>query len=319
MKAKQKLIAKFFIASACAVIIFGLLPSFASAATKPGLPLDDKNYNTELIAPKGETAKAKIESALGIGDNAQGGILYVVKNIITALAVLLIIISAVRILTAGGDEEVIKKQTKQIMYSIGGLVLISLSGDLWKVFDFSQGGMLKDPTQMIKSVTWFNRETQIVITFFKYLIGGVAIFQMIASGLHLITMEDPAKVEEDKKKLMYGAGGLILIVMSNTIIDKIFYKLDITKYTGTTGVMPAIDAMAGLKEIVGITNFVVAILGPLCVLALIAGAIMYVVSGGAEEKTKQATRVITAAAIGIVIVYGAFAIVSTVIARKFTG
>jgi hypothetical protein len=318
MKAKQKLIAKFFIASACAVIIFGLLPSFVYAAPKAGLPLEDKNY-TELIAPKGETAKSKIESALGIGDNNQTGILYVVKNIITALAILLIIISAVRILTAGGDEEVIKKQTKQIMYSIGGLVLISLSGDLWKVFDFSQGGMLKDPTQMIKSVTWFNRETQIVITFFKYLIGGVAIFQMIASGLHLITMEDPSKVEEDKKKLMYGAGGLILIVMSNTIIDKIFYKLDITKYTGTTGVMPAIDADAGLKEIVGITNFVVSILGPLCVLALIAGAVMYVISGGQEEKTKKATRVITAAAIGIVIVYGAFAIVSTVIARKFTG
>ncbi|HBB02690.1 MAG: hypothetical protein US89_C0005G0103 [Candidatus Peregrinibacteria bacterium GW2011_GWF2_38_29] len=316
MKERQKLIAKFFIATACAVVIFGLLPSFAYAG---GLPLDDTKYSTELITPKGTTTLDKVKSSLGIGDNAQGGILYVVKNIITALAVLLIIISAVRILTAGGDEEVVKKQTKQIMYSIGGLVLISLSGDLWKVFDFSQGGMLKDPTQMIKSVTWFNRETQIVITFFKYLIGGVAIFQMIASGLHLITMEDPAKVEEDKKKLMYGAGGLILIVMSNTIIDKIFYKLDITKYTGTTGVQPAIDAVAGLKEIVGITNFVVAILGPLCVLALIAGAIMYVVSGGVEEKTKQATRVITAAAIGIVIVYGAFAIVSTVIARKFTG
>ncbi|MBI5152507.1 hypothetical protein HZA39_03160 [Candidatus Peregrinibacteria bacterium] len=291
------------------------MPSFTHAAQS--LPLNKGSYG-DVIAPEGTTAIDKIKDLVGIGEGG-GGIIGVAKLIIGAFAVLMIIASAVQILTAGGNEETIKKHTKQLMYAIAGLALVSLSGDMIKIFGVETGGPLKNPSEMIGRVVEFNKITKIVIVFFKYLIGGIAVFQVIASGLHLITLEDESKLDEDKKKLLYGIVGFVLIIFSETLVQKVFYKIDISKYAGTSGVQTGMDPARGLAEIVSATNYVVSFVGPLAVLALIVGAIMYITAGGEEEKMNKAKRVIIAAAIGIIIIYGAFAIVSTVISRKFTG
>lgn len=311
---KQNLLARFLVSLACAVVIFACIPSFTHAAQS--LPLSKGSYG-DVIAPEGTTAIEKIKDLVGIGEG--GGIIGVAKLIIGAFAVLMIIASAVQILTAGGNEETIKKHTKQLMYGIAGLALISLSGDMIKIFGVETGGPLKNPSEMIGRVVEFNRITQIVITFFKYLIGGVAVFMVISSGLHLITLEDESKLDEDKKKLLYGIVGFVLIIFSETLVKKVLYKIDISKYTGTSGVQPGMDPARGLAEIVSATNYIVSFVGPLAILALIVGAIMYITAGGEEEKMNKAKRVIIAAAIGIIIIYGAFAIVSTVISRKFAG
>ena len=51
---------------------------------------------------------------------------------------------------------------------------------------------------------------------------------------------------------------------------------------------------------------------------LIIGAIMYATSGGEEENMNKAKRVIIATIVGIVIIYGAFAMVSTVISGRLS-
>jgi len=325
MKTKNILIAKMIVSAVCLALILTFASDFAlaqgtgGAPKKQSLPLSKENYG-DIIAPteRDKTAIDKLKELIGI--NSQGsGLLNTIKVIVAAIAVLMIIISAVRILTAGGAEEEIKKNTKQLMFGILGLALISISGEIGKIFDLTTGGPLKNPNEMIKSVFEFNRVTQILITFFKYLIGGVAVFEIISSGLHLITLEDESKLDEEKKKLLYGIVGFAVILLSNTVVKNVFYKVDLSTYTGTSGVQPAISPSQGVKEIIGITNFVVSFVGPLSVLALIVGAVMYITAGGEEESMNKAKRVITAAAIGILIIYGSFAIVSTIISRKFTG
>ena len=64
---------------------------------------------------------------------------------------------------------------------------------------------------------------------------------------------------------------------------------------------------------------VAAIAGPFALLSLVGGGLMYVLAGGEEEKVGKAKKIITWALIGIVIIYGAFAIVSTFVARQFEG
>ncbi len=323
MKTKNILIAKIIVSAVCLALMFSLTSNFTFAqepTKKQSLPLSKENYG-DIIAPtEGDkvTAMDKLKQLIGINDQGSG-LLNTIKVIVGALAVLMIIISAVRILTAGGAEEEIKKNTKQLMYGILGLALISISGEMGRIFDLTTGGPLKNPSEMIKSVFEFNKATQIIITFFKYLIGGVAVFEIISSGLHLITLEDESKLDEEKKKLLYGIVGLAVILLSSTIVKDIFYKVDLGSYTGTSGVQPAISPGQGVKEIVGVTNFIVSFVGPLAILALIVGAIMYITAGGEEESMNKAKRVIMAAAIGIFIIYGAFAIASTVISRQFTG
>lgn len=318
MKTKHILIAKILVAAVCAVIVFAFFPDFTLA--KQSLPLGTENYGEVITPVEGTnvTAIDKLKDLLGLTGTG-GGVFGIVRVIVGAVAVLMIILSAVQILTAGGNEETIKKQTHQLMYGILGLLLISLSTEAMKIFSVEKGSPLGSPQEIISRVIEFNKTTQIVITFFKYLIGGIAVIVAVSSGLHLITLEDESKLEEDKKKLLYSVVGFTLIVLSNTLVKNIFYKIDTTAYTGVSGVQPAIDPTAGVKQIVGITNYIVNFVGPLAVLALIVGAIMYMTAGGEEERMNKAKRVIIAAAIGIIVVYGAFAIVSTVIARKFTG
>ncbi len=67
------------------------------------------------------------------------------------------------------------------------------------------------------------------------------------------------------------------------------------------------------------TNLIAAITGPFALLSLVGGGLMYVIAGGDEEKTGKAKKIITWAIVGIVVIYGAFALVSTFVARQFNG
>jgi hypothetical protein len=50
---------------------------------------------------------------------------------------------------------------------------------------------------------------------------------------------------------------------------------------------------------------------------LVGGGIMYMTSAGSEERSEKAKRLIIAALIGLIIIYGAFAIVNTFIVGAF--
>ena len=157
------------------------------------------------------------------------------------------------------------------------------------------------------------------MTFIKYVIGAFAAIMVVQAGVKLITAGgDEEQVTKHKKNVMYSAGGLIIIYVGETFITKVFYKIDKQVYTGITGVTPGINAKEGVEQLAGITNFIVSFAGPVAVLMLIAGAIMYATSGGEVENMNKAKRLIIATLAGIVIIYGAFAIVSSVIASKLT-
>ena len=77
------------------------------------------------------------------------------------------------------------------------------------------------------------------------------------------------------------------------------------------------DTARGVQEIVGITNFVVTWASPVAVLVLVAGAIMYLTAMGDEEKMGKAKKLIVNAIIALIIIYGAFALVSTFVSGQF--
>jgi len=104
--------------------------------------------------------------------------------------------------------------------------------------------------------------------------------------------------------------------LGEIFIDKVFYKVNKNVYTGTTGIHPKVNAQAGIEEIVGITNFIVSFVGPIAILMMVVGAIMYATAGGEEEQMQKAKRLLVATFIGIVMIYGSFALVSTVVNGK---
>ncbi len=286
--------------------------AFASSS----LPMTDKAwqiYNASQIpAPPLDKSGQEIAKTAVLA-----GLRYV-KLLVVVVGVLFITIMGYSLVISGHNEEDVTKQKRGLIYAILAFVLISLSEDLSKVFDMDNGKtFIGSPSEIIKRVHLFDKTVEVAITFVKYIIGAFATLMIVRSGMKLIT--GGGNEEESKKNKMsiaYSVGGLLLIYIGDIFINRVFYKVDKNIYSGITGVHPKVDVKEGLDQIVGITNLIVTFVGPIAVLMLIAGAIMYVTSGGEDEKMQKAKRVLTSAAIGIILIFGAFALVSTIIGGR---
>jgi len=247
------------------------------------------------------------------------GVLQALRYIIGAVAIVMVIYSGFRMVTGGGKDEVYQKARSSMLYAVIGLAAVGLAGEVATIFDLTPGkSFLQDPNQILRTAVLFDQRTQIIITFLKYFIGAVAVLMIIRNGMRMITMgEAEDKIALDKKNLVYSVVGLVLIIMADTAINNVFYKVDLTRYPGTGGVEPTIDLVQGVAEVVGFTNIIVSIVGPVAILALLGGGFMYISAGGEEEKMAKAKRLIVSALVGLIIIYGAFAIVSTFVGGQF--
>ena len=245
-----------------------------------------------------------------------GGLQYV-KILTVVVGILFITIMGYTLVTSGSNEEDVTKAKKGIIFTIIAFIMISLSQNIAKVFDMTDGSILGSPQEILNRVHIFDKQTEIFVTFVKYVIGTYAVLQIVRHGAKMITAgANDEEMGKRKKAIAFNAAGLLLVYMGDIAINKVFYKVDKSVYSGINGVHPSTDAKAGVEQIVGITNFIVSFVGPIGVLMLIAGAIMYATAGGQDEQLQKAKRVLITSGIGLVIIFGAFAIVSTVLAGK---
>lgn len=271
---------------------------------------DSSLYGDNIAKPSGATAQAQFASLTE-------GLLLNLRYILGAIAILMMVYAGFNMVIAWGNEEKITKNRQLLFYAIIGLAIVGMAGEFSKIFTVEGGGFLKDPNAIIRASTLFNQRTQIVITFIKYFIGSIAILEIVTTGIRLITMggaED--KIARDKQNLLYGIIGLVLIIVADTAINKILYKVD-SAYPTTGGVQPTVDAARGVQEIVGVTNLMVTVVGVGAVLALVAAGVMYMTSGGNEDQMNKAKAIIKWVVIGMIVIFGAFAIVSTFVGGQF--
>jgi hypothetical protein len=218
--------------------------------------------------------------------------------------------------TADSEEEATKMR-KGITYALVGLVLISLSSDLAKVFDFREGTIFENPDEIVKRVDIFDTEVKVVITFIKYILAFYAALMIVRFSLKLIVKGgDEESVKENRTKLSYSVGGLLLLYFADIFINNVFYNIDKDNYAGGK-INLGLDPGRGVNEVIGITNTVVSFVGPIAILMLVVAGIMYITAGGEDDKMQKAKRIIVATIVGIVIIYGAFAIVSTILSGSF--
>ena len=312
-KTHIKLLRDFLIFLPVLVLVVGIGGLYqANAASYLPLP-NEADLCNGFPCPEGDTGVDIAKSLVGkVIDN--------VRVIIGAVAIIMIIVSGVKLMSAGGNEEEFSKQSTSLVYAIIGLFFVGLAGELASIFEVDRGGFLKDPNVALQKSRIFSRAVEVFITFIKYIIGSVAVLMLVRNGMRLLVYGgNEEEVTKDKKNIFYAMLGLIFIMLSNTVINKVFFKIDTSQYPGIGAVRPAIDVKQLVGEIAGITNLVAAITGPFALLSLVAGGLMYTLSAGDEEKIGKAKKIIFGSLIAIVLIYGAFAIVSTFVARKFEG
>lgn len=301
--------------------------------------------------PGGKTIVESLTNLVGGFSSTDSGIIGRLRGIMAAVAIAMVVYSSLKMLLAQGEESKITSAKKGIYMGVLGLLVISLAGEVTKILSVNKEtaqfifiGDPNDPNskigggtlacnyastflggsgtlpgkELLCRVNLFNSTVKLVITFAKYLISGIAVYEIISSAYRIITLgSEASNLERDKKNLIFGAAGLAIIIFSESIIAKVFYKLDFKHYSQTQGVNPKIDISEGARQIASAANLAVSIIGPVLIAIIIGAAIMYMTSGGNEEKQTQAKRAIGFAAIGMLVVYGAFGLVSTVISGQF--
>lgn len=307
------------------VILLAINLPVALADQVGGLYLPDGSNYTGIPTPPAEATSGQqiiliaVEKAIGY-----------FKVLAGIVAIFFIILMGARLVTSGGNEENIKKATNGLLFSILALAIISMSEEMGKIVGFfdegttfgdakSTGGIIGSPGEIMERVHLFDKQVEIVMTFIKYMIGALGVLMLVVNGVRLVVGGgEEENVKKARNGVAYSVFGLLLLYLGNVVVTKVFYKLDKSVYSGLEGAHPETDLQRGLEEIVGITNFIVSFIGPLLLLLLLVGGVMYMTAGGEEEKMNKAKRLIIAALIGVIVVYGAFAIVSTVISGYYT-
>jgi hypothetical protein len=132
---------------------------------------------------------------------------------------------------------------------------------------------------------------------------------LTSNGLKLVTQGDnEEETGKAKASIGYILIGLFGLLFVDNIVQNVFYRID------APGGDLTIDLGQGLREIVGFTNFIVSWAGPVAIITLVAGGLMYVGAFGNEETQTTARKMMITSLVGIIVIYGAFAVVSTMIA-----
>lgn len=329
------------IRSLCATFLlvllnFGLITvTFAGSptptATPVGQPVSGENTEVDretstLPLPSDGAAIYEAGNLPVPPDNQEGfttletfvlGALGYLKPLVAIVGILYLTIAGYQMVVDGSEEGDIENAKKTITYVIIAFFIISMSEDLAKIFDLSQDTLLESPQEILTRVRLFDRQIEILITFIKYIIGAVAMLILVRSAARLITLGDSEdEATKEKQSIGYVVAALLIIYIGDIFIDKVLYRVDKSVYTGITGVHPQLGLKEGIEEITGLTQFALAIIGPLILIVLIYAAFIYATAAGDDEQTEKAKRMIKATVIGMVLVYGAFAIISTVVAGK---
>ncbi len=288
-----------------ALIVLNLTLLPATLVNAQFLPLPEDEYTDTFIGGEGESAVAKTEYLASRVINAA-------RILVSAIAVLLGIIAAIQMLSAQGQEENYDKAKKNLLYALIGFAIVAVSADMAKIVDLSGGGLLGGNDQIINRTRIFDNNIRILITFLKYIIGSVAILMLVRSGLRMSMQgANEEEVSKDKKTIFYITFGLFLLVFVDSLIGNVFYKID------NPLANPEIDVAQGVKEIMGFTNILVTFVGPIAVLMLVVGGLMYVMNFGNEETQTKAKKLIYTSLGGIILIYGAFGLVTTFVMGKF--
>ena len=220
-----------------ALAVGNLYQAYAQVIPLPGALCGEGGFP----CPEGSNTVEMAKSLVGkVIDN--------VRYVIGAVAILMIIISGIKLVMNSGDEEVFKKQVTSIMYGIIGLFLIMLAGDIASIFEVDRGGFLKDPNVAVQKSKLFSRTVEIVITFIKYIIGGVAVLFTARNGLRLVLLGgNEEEAGKDKKNLYYSVS-VNRMLIANTVVNKVFFKIDTSQYPGIEPVRPGVDPAAFAKR-----------------------------------------------------------------------
>jgi TRAP-type C4-dicarboxylate transport system permease small subunit len=232
----------------------------------------------------------------------------VFRNLMGSIAVIFIVVSGILMVFAQGDEAKISEQKRSITYAIIGLAVILIIERLISAIYGVPGGENLVLTKETASQVDF--ELYGLISYIKAIIGSVAIFMIVLSGIRTVTSQgEEEQVTTQRKAILWTIVGLGIILVNQVVVENIFIK----PIRENAGQIQKTNVDTILGAFGKVTQFILGFVGLVAFAALIYGGASMVANFGNEEAVAKAKKIIMNAIIGIIIILSAFAIVSTMI------
>jgi hypothetical protein len=232
-----------------------------------------------------------------------------VKYTLGSIAVLMLILNAITMITAGKEnEEKVTQEKNFLKYALMGLVLVFVSEEAVKLAFFGEdGGALRSEESAAEFGAAGANLIEGIYTFAEVFMASIAVLMIVYSGLQILIGGGSEEAATAGKKRVFLAGiGLIIIGISELVVKDIIFVDQ-----GSD-----IDVEQGRSLVVDLTNFLSSAIGTIAVLAFVYAGFLYILNFGNEEMTAKAKKIMFGAVAGIVIAAAAFAIVSTVITAE---
>jgi len=233
------------------------------------------------------------------------------RNLIAGLAIIWIIVSGVRMVMAGGDESVITEQKRSIIYAVIGLAAILLVERMIDII-YGPAGSFRDKLDPA-TTTAFSLEVYGVVNFIKAIIGSIAIFMIVLSGIKTIfAFGQEEQLTKQKKAVLWIVIGLVLLIIDKVIVEQIFVIPTQQQHDQISA-----SNITTVINVAGrVLQFVLGFVGLIALGMLVYGAGMMIANYGNDEVVQKAKKVIRNAIIGIIVIISAYTIVATLIVFK---
>ena len=245
--------------------------------------------------------KSKEEGGLAqLQDLVIDNIGQIIKYVLVSIALLYAFLNVLIMILNSSEEGKVKETRDNIAGIALGLMLIGLAQEFAKIFDPVYAG------GEIGNLKQGENTFQIIINWFSLISGAVAILYMLISAMRMILAQgEESVIEDEKKDFKYGFVGLIVIIMSDVMINKVFYPKDIQAPDKQ-------EVVTFAQEIFAVLNFVLEFMAIANILFIVIAGGYYLVSFGDDDSTNTAKAILKNLILGFILIVFAYTFISAV-------
>lgn len=227
-------------------------------------------------------------------------IIRIVRNVVGGVALIMGILYGIRLVISRGQEDIITKQKTNFLYALMGFMILIVSENIAHIFNPEAA-----TTDKIIDFNAARDQLRDIVDYIKWLLGSVAVLMFTISSLKLVTAQgEEEETTKQKKNITWSLLGLLTVLLASNIVNAIYV---IRSPAETAAAAPE----TAIMEFAGVIKLLLVFLGPAAIAFTIYAGFMYMTALDNEERANKAKRMIVAGVVGIVIIFGAYAMVNT--------
>ena len=241
--------------------------------------------------------------------NFINAIIGILKYAASGLMLFFVTLTIVQMIAGGDEASDAYDKNKGYLVNMVIAVGIILTADVVfnEVFQMGSQNFASSTQGAKAAAARFSAEIAGITNFIEMISGALAVMMFVFAGFNLtINAVDENAGDKAKKQIQYGSMGLIVILLSETLVKRVLFKDS-----------ASIDSAAAKELIVSLTNFLSGFITTVSLLAFFYAGYLYVFKG-IEDSGDTIKKTITGAVTGILIAAAAFGIVNTVVTLDTT-